>query len=73
MRKAKVILKENYNNEEEGLVYTSDSKGDSGTCFTMAIGYAMSLAKTSGLSYTEISDLIKDIYNETEDDNDGKN
>jgi len=67
MRKAKVVLKEIRNNEEEGLVYTSNDKGDVGSCFTMAIGYAVQLAKNSNVSLTKVKELVTEIYKETED------
>ncbi len=65
--KAKVIIKELKNNEEEGLVYTTKDRGDAGTCFTMAMGFAASIAKQSGVSLAVVKKLVTDIYNETED------
>jgi len=70
MKKAKVILKEECFDEEHGLQYITKDRGDIGSCFTMAIGYAVSLAKTNGISIKRFNQLVKQIYNETEDIND---
>ena len=66
MERAKVVLKQK-GLEEGGFTYVSKCKGESGLCFTMAIGFATSLAKQSGISLTKVKELVTDIYKETED------
>ena len=73
MKKAKVVLKQTDCTLEKGLTYTSKHTGDEGFAFTMAIGFAISLAKQNGLSLTKVKELVTDIYKETEDIDDGKN
>lgn len=64
--KAKVIVKQK-SFTDDGLTYVSKSRGEDGVCFTMAMGFAIGLAKQSGISLTKIKELVTDIYNETED------
>ena len=66
MKKAKVIIKQN-NFNEDGLSYTTKDKGDEGICFTMAMGYAVSVAKRNNVPLKTFNNLVKDIYKETED------
>lgn len=66
MEKAKVVLKQK-EFDGDGFTYVSKTKGESGLCFTMAIGFATSLAKQSGISLTKVKELVTDIYKETED------
>ena len=66
MVKAKVILKQKEFNDD-GFTYISKDDGDEGLCFTMAIGYAVQLAKDCGISLTKVKELVTDIYKETED------
>lgn len=66
MNKAKVVIKQK-EYADNGLVYVSKHKGEDGICFTMAMGFAISLAKQSGISLTKIKELATDIYKETED------
>lgn len=66
MRKAKVVLKETGFNDE-GFSYSSSDRGDTGKCFTMAVGYATSLAKQNGVSITKLKEIITEIYKETEE------
>ena len=70
MRKAKVIIQEKKNNDK-GFVYLTKFRGKEGVCFTMAIGFAVDLAKKSGISLTKIKSLVTDIYKETEENNNG--
>lgn len=67
MKKAKVVIKEKKYNDENDLIYVSKYKGDEGICYTMAIGFAVSLAKQSNVSLTKVKELVADIYKETED------
>lgn len=66
MKKAKVVLKQK-ELTDNGFTYVSKSDGDDGLCFTMAIGYAVQLAKECGVSLTKVKSLVTDIYKETED------
>lgn len=66
MKKAKVVLKQK-EFTDNGFTYVSKHDGDEGFCFTMAIGFATSLAKQSGVSLTKVKELVTDIYKETED------
>ena len=67
MKKAKVVIKEKEYNDENDLIYTSECKGDEGICYTMAIGFAVSLAKQNNISLTKVKEHVTDIYKETED------
>lgn len=67
MKKAKVVIKEKKYNDENDLIYVSKCKGNEGTCYTMAIGFAVSLAKENNISLTKVKELVTDIYKETED------
>jgi len=71
MRKPKVILKLK-KNEDKDMIYISKCTGDNGVCFTMAMGFAISLAKNSGISLSKVKELVSDIYKETEDDDNGE-
>lgn len=66
MTKSKVVIKQK-GYTDNGLTYVSKNKGEDGICFTMAMGFAISLAKQSGISLTKIKELVTDIYKETED------
>ena len=66
MKRAKVIIKQK-ELAENGFTYISKHKGDNGLCFTMAIGFAVQLAKDSGISLTKVKELVTNIYKETED------
>lgn len=66
MKKAKIIIKQKEYGDN-GLVYTTDFKGEEGICFTMALGAAVSLAKQNNISMTKVVNILKDIYKETED------
>lgn len=70
MAKNKVIIKEKRNKNNDSILYVTKHKGDDGICFTMAMGFGVSLAKQCGLSQNKVLDLVKDIYKETEDVND---
>jgi len=63
MKKAKVILKEN-SFTDGGLKYTTKDRGDDGICFTMAIGYAMNLAKMNNVPLKTVNAIVKDTYKE---------
>ena len=66
MERAKIIIKQK-EYDENGFTYVSKCKGDEGLCFTMAIGFAVSPAKKSGVSATKVKEIVGDIYKETED------
>ena len=70
MNKSKVIIKEKRIKNSDSITYITKHKGEDGICFTMAMGFGVSLAKQCGLSLTKVVDLVKDIYRETEDVND---
>lgn len=72
MKKAKIVIKQK-EYDDNGLVYTTNCKGEAGICFTMALGTAVSIAKQNGISMTKITSILKDIYKETEDNENGKN
>lgn len=69
MRKPKVVLKATHF-DDNGFCYQSSERGDDGLCFTMAIGYAVSLAKRNNVPLKKFNEVVKDIYKETEDIND---
>ncbi len=70
MKKSKVVIKQK-TFTDSGFTYVSKHKGDDGLCFTMAIGFAVQLAKDCGISLTKVKELVTDIYKETEDVNNG--
>lgn len=72
MNKSKVVIKQT-GYTEDGLSYTSRHKGEDGVCFTMALGFACSLAKSCGMSLTKLTSLLKDMYRETESDMNDEN
>jgi len=66
MRKPKVVLKLKKNKQQD-MIYISKCSGDDAVCFTMAMGFAVSLAKNAGISLSKVKEILSDIYKETED------
>ena len=73
MTKSKVIIKEKRDKNANSITYVTRHKGEDGICFTMAMGFCVSLAKSCGLTEQQVVDLVKDIYLETESDIDDEN
>ena len=73
MTKSKVIIKEKRDKDANNITYITKHKGEDGICFTMAVGFGVSLAKSCGLTEQQVVDLVRDIYSETESDIDDEN